>query len=505
MAHQAHNIPWGLLASNLEWKTPTPFNAFATNLYPRMKPNQAKDLTHFVNAFVKTLNEHSVCERKKYPEHYDIPKSSDMILDDAIVRKISPTVRRWRCNWPRNWPRANTCPLSKCKAFEVVGTNPRWRDLRDECTCVVIPQEERVMSAFLRDPRVEIDWRNSGDDSNDEAIFNNNFVLTLLLYGEMEPILRVCAHPGNHLRFWHDGSYFEGPHDLGWEQICRQMLSVYICLNIAYCFPETWDSASGRSEERDYRNARFYQQTLIESCAKNQDLRMYPHIQFFGMQSCERLKENTGKGEHWLLDEGINKHISEGGKKSSFPRWMSSAKYGPAGPYGRVPIREFLSLWRPEGCSYVASSSEIDKVRSMLCSKGLPMELALEIMKFADYKTPKSKLDPPHDPLHPANREALGQYLKYCWKTLVLCYTMATEIGMDPLDRMDQSDRSNKINWKNLVGDAIIDLFDHRKDRRYDWRYEFSRELPPRIWYKKEGVSDDDAPAGWRGPFTTFV
>ncbi|KAJ5377006.1 hypothetical protein N7509_013892 [Penicillium cosmopolitanum] len=385
MAHQAHNIPWALLASNLEWKTPTSLNNIATNLYPRMKPDQAKDLTHFVNAFVKTLDEHSVCERKKYPEHYDIPESSDVILDEAIVRKISPTVRRWRGNWPRNWPRANTCPSGKCKAFEVVGKNPRWTHLCDECACVVIPQEERVMSAFLRNPRVEIDWRSSGDDSNDEAIFNNNFVLTLLLYGEMEPILRVCAHPENYLRFWHDGSYFEGPHDLGWEELCRQMLSVYVSLNVAYCFPETWDSASGRTEEKDYRNARFYQQTLIES----------------------------------------------------------------------------------------ASSSEVDELRSILCSKGLPMELALEIMKFADYKTPKSKLDPPHDPLHPANREALGQYLKYCWKTLVLYYTMATEIGMDPLDRMNQSDRSNKFNWKNLVGDAIIDLFDHRKDRHYDWRYEY--------------------------------
>lgn len=67
---QAHNIPWSLLASNLEWKTPT---NFATNLYPRMEPTQAKDLTHFVNAFVKNLEDHSVCERKKYPKHYDAP------------------------------------------------------------------------------------------------------------------------------------------------------------------------------------------------------------------------------------------------------------------------------------------------------------------------------------------------------------------------------------------------------------------------------------------------
>ena len=168
-----------------------------------------------------------------------------------------------------------------------------------------------------------------------------------------------------------------------------------------------------------------------------------------------------------------------------------------AGLYGRVPIREFLSLYRPEDCSYVAASSEVDEVRSILCSMGLPVELALETMKFANYKTPKGKLDPPHDPLHPANREALGQYLKYCW----------TEIGMDPVDRMEHADRDEGINWANLVGDAIIDLFGHHKDRREGRWHElnFDGQKLPRVWYKKEGVSDDETPFGWRGPYTIFV
>jgi hypothetical protein len=285
------------------------------------------------------------------------------------------------------------------------------------------------------------------------------------------------------------------------------MLSVYICLNIAYCFPETWDSASGRTEEKDYRNAKFYQKTLIESGARSWDLRTYPHLQFFGMQSCERAEENTGKGEHWLLDEEFNKAKRECLRKYGWlDRWK---KDNLAGPYGRVPIREILRVWRPGGLWYAPSFSEVDEVRSMLCSMGLPAELALEIMKFADYKSPKGKLDPPHDPLHPMNREALGQYLKYCWKTLVLCYTMATEIGMDPLDRMNPDHRDHScLNWKNLVGDAIVDLFGHHKDRRDGhWSKSLTYDVDklPRIWYKKDTVSDDDTPTGWRGPFTTFV
>ena len=284
------------------------------------------------------------------------------------------------------------------------------------------------------------------------------------------------------------------------------MLSVYICLNTAYCFPEIWDFASGRTEEKDYRNAKFYQKTLIESGARDWDLRTYPHAQFFGMQSCHHPAENTGKG-HWLLNEDLNKHRREDGRKGRFDQWGYFKQDNLAGPYGRVPIREFLTFNRPEDCSYAASFSEVDKVRSILCSMGLSVELALEIMKFANYKTPKSKLDPPHDPLHPANREALGQYLKYCWKTLVLCYTMATEIGMDPLDRMEHADGDEGINWKNLVGDAIIDLFGHHKDRRNGRWHEldFDGQKLPRVWYKKECVSDDEAPLGWRGPYTIFV
>ncbi|KAJ5974556.1 hypothetical protein N7481_011766 [Penicillium waksmanii] len=491
MAHQAHNIPWGLLASNLEWKTPTPWNNFATNLYPRMKPNQAKDLTHFVNAFVKNLDEHSVCERKKYQKHYDIPEPSDVILDDAIVRKISPTVRRWR----NDWPKTETCPSGTCEKFEVAWETPmgiKRTELIDRCKCVPIPQEERVMSAFLREPHIEIDWNYSGDDSNDEAIFNIKFVFTLLLYGEMEPILRVCAHPAP--GFWLDTN-------MPTYAICLHLPQYSVLLSRDLGF-RIWPDRG-----KDYRNARFYQKTLIESGARDWDLRTYPHPQFFGMQSCHHPAENTGEG-HWLLNEGLNKQRREDSRKRSFYGWWGYREQDNlAGPYGRVPIREFLTMNSPEGCSYVASLSEIDEVRSILCSMGLPVESALEIMKFANYKTPKSKLDPPQDPLHPANREALGQYLKYCWKTLVLCYTMAIEIGMDPLDRIEHADRDEGINWKNLVGDTIIDLFGHHKDRRKGRlnELEFDGQKLPRAWYKQESVSDDDAPIGWRGPYTIFV
>lgn len=63
------------------------------------------------------------------------------------------------------------------------------------------------------------------------------------------------------------------------------------------------------------------------------------------------------------------------------------------------------------------------------------------------------------------------------------------------------------MNWKCLVADTIIELFGHHKDKReHDWSdWEFPAEKLPKVWYNKYTISDDDAPVGWRGPFTEFV
>ena len=59
---------------------------------------------------------------------------------------------------------------------------------------------------------------------------------------------------------------------------------------------------------------------------------------------------------------------------------------------------------------------------------------SFDLLMFADYNAQPHVLKVPYDPLHPCNREALGRYLKYCWQTLIRCYSMATKLGMDPKD-----------------------------------------------------------------------
>lgn len=81
----------------------------------------------------------------------------------------------------------------------------------------------------------------------------------------------------------------------------------------------------------------------------------------------------------------------------------------------------------------------------MLCFKGLPIELALDVMELAGYEA-KRRLNIPHDPLHPYNRKELAQYLKYCWQLLVRCDMMAKALDM-------------KIPWKVLISSSIVRLW----------------------------------------------
>lgn len=74
--HQPDNIPWHLLASNLRWVPRGSCKCKAANPKPCMKPSQEKDFNLFVREFAKTIEDHAIHERQKYPETYEPPKIS---------------------------------------------------------------------------------------------------------------------------------------------------------------------------------------------------------------------------------------------------------------------------------------------------------------------------------------------------------------------------------------------------------------------------------------------
>lgn len=232
---------------------------------------------------------------------------------------------------------------------------------------------------------------------------------------------------------------FKDPcYDIGWDQLFKNAMSAYIGLNILYCFPETWDRESGRTDEKDYRNTRLYQYMLRECTAswKHSDVITYPHRQFFGIadEQFPGDKPLVKNKVHWL-------NWAERTNKSDCSIEL----------YGRVPIEEFLSLDSP--ISYQPAASDIVSVQQILRKKGLPAELVMDIMELAGYE-PKRRLEIPHDPFHPANREELSRYLTYCWQIIVRCDMVRKALGME-------------IRWQEFVADIIIGLFDYKNARCY--------------------------------------
>lgn len=217
---------------------------------------------------------------------------------------------------------------------------------------------------------------------------------------------------------------------MGWDWVCQLALNAYICLNVIHCFPQIWDPASGRTDETDYRRSPFYQFTL-RFCTKSNttsEVAAHPHRQFFGIPHGQFLAQ----GRHW---DKKRKH-----------------------PYGILAFEHFLVSETSVG--YQPDDAEVPQVRRMLRCKGLPAELALDILELADY-VPRRRLKVPHDPFHGDNRGELDKYLKYCWQLLVRLDMLSKELGMT-------------IRWRELVSGAIVHLWDLNNCdcRRRDW-YEY--------------------------------
>lgn len=195
MAHQSTNIPWNVLASNFKWSVAKhhPDNG---DLHLRFNPDQGKKLHYFIEAFVRNIRNHSATTRKRYPKNYDPPNPDDIILDDAITKKITPTVHRWRSF--RHWEDA-LLPPSVLPIRGELCQHGGLSESSEECRCP-IPYDERKAAAFYRQYFYnQCYWFFK---ENGRGFFNLEMVKTLMLYGEMDVILRVCASPDVKLWDW---------------------------------------------------------------------------------------------------------------------------------------------------------------------------------------------------------------------------------------------------------------------------------------------------------------
>lgn len=405
MAHQAYALPWQTLADNLKYVHSNPRYHGLTNLYPLSKPAQGKQLQHFAKVFARVLNVYSAIERKKYDEEYSPPAhDDDILISDATAKNINNVVKEFM----------------KVE----IDNNP---SLRDE----PLSHRDRTMAPWM----TIMNFHSA--DPNDDLIWADELLRTLLICGEMETLFRLAAHP--HIRLhpmWTEDRKFA--YDLGGYGFCEvkeTALLAYICLNVFFLKPELYDTEMRQQmlkdkansntstlppDRYDYRLTSAYQQTVLYNTSTGFPWATYgahkiPHREFFGVP---------------------------------FGMFTLQAKWHDRHPYrlsrhGQVPIRDLVDKSSPY--QYIPNHSDIPAVISLLQTKKLPTELALQILEFADY-TPKGRLPVRDDPLHIENAEELKKYLGYCWKLLV---------------RTDMLLKANGswLDWEFEVTEAIYKLF----------------------------------------------
>jgi hypothetical protein len=140
-----------------------------------MQPNQGKEITFFINAFIRNIKEHSTCERKKHPAHYEPPSDDEIIIDERTAKRIAPTIRR-------------------------VKTHLNWENIGRSSDVL----EDRTVKLFLTKYRHTPCYKFLYFQR--QGFLNLQVVATLLLYGEMETILRGCAHPDVAIEGWLDAT-----------------------------------------------------------------------------------------------------------------------------------------------------------------------------------------------------------------------------------------------------------------------------------------------------------
>lgn len=229
------------------------------------------------------------------------------------------------------------------------------------------------------------------------------------------------------------------PYDLEWGMFLGRALVAYIALNIIRCFPEMWDPEAGRTDETDYRHTRMYQIMLrrVTEARWPSGPTVYPHNQFFGIP---------------------RDHFIPGGMKSRIDKqhWLrrTDILYD---HFGVLSYNGFLNLEGEFTKRYLPLESDVESVRQALFLRGLPMEIVLMIMNFADYK-PERALKVPHDPLHPINRAEMNQYLDECWKIIIGC------------DIMFQVVCGREIDWSSEIREIVQSFLCNTDDEMFRWK-----------------------------------
>ncbi|RAH64238.1 uncharacterized protein BO66DRAFT_385981 [Aspergillus aculeatinus CBS 121060] len=472
MAHQAHSISWNILAQNLHHRfaSASPDTShLVSDLYFRFRPAQGKEIGYFAESFARAIEEHTHTERRKYPAQYDRIQPDDLVLNDRVAEKLRPVAYKWcTANEDHKWPYRT--------AVKAESPNISAERSMDHCGCP-LPYNERLGSAFLRRYRHNDCYKFM--DVNADAFYNIQVVSSLMLLGEMDPVLRLAATPDNDLAKWME--MYECncmTPDRGWDKLFTGALQMYLTLNILYSIPELWDPASRQAANKKksdgYRHTRIYQRTLRRWTfeGSSNEVAQYLHRRFFGLDGHFHWQTQVTRylrepGFLPLLEASTDVRDARLGWLNDADCPSETAASGPTlvltnqtFPYGQVPFEVFLNCGGK--AAYRPRLTDVARVEAYLRVRGgLPQELVEYITALAEYDGQHARRLPvPHDPLHRANRAELRDYLTRCWQVMVRCNMLAQEVGkridwvaqvVETLDRLVAKPPGKKLFRRELM------------------------------------------------------
>ncbi|KAI8271477.1 hypothetical protein K4K59_012297 [Colletotrichum sp. SAR11_240] len=183
MADELPDLPWTDLAAKFNFIHANPKASDHKDLLPRLEPEPTlvEGINDFIRVFTEAIAEHSARERSKYATEYTSPPHDETLIDDETVREISPLFRR----------------LPK---YAHLINNPSCRHRSNPpCKCLV-PYSERRVDSLLR--RWEYNDCYKFEKVNSAGWKSWQLLVTMLIYGKMEPLLRLAVHPDNFFDIW---------------------------------------------------------------------------------------------------------------------------------------------------------------------------------------------------------------------------------------------------------------------------------------------------------------
>lgn len=453
-------LPWQRLASTFE-------PAFARVSSATISPTPCKivrkggeDATKEASIFVQCVMEAILEDVTKLQSEIAPAASSgcaDILIDDASTKRITRTIKRLRLL--HRTPRG-TCPYTKryCKDPGNLCTHSK----RARCDCVV-PLWTRQTASLGKVYEAPMLKRYHSLSCDDDRTIAFDYCSALLLHEDLAPLLRIhkllleqppteswLASGRRHLQWTCDMAlkrllqpYGQIPRmpetdtqvsrinrrrslQTMYERTFRRTLLSYLTLNLLLAMPETWDPEEKCEAWHDYRDIDLYQVMVLTACkggmiGANNGVEMssFPHGSFFDVPD-----------RWWFLMPWIQTPESNEPRSVFHAKWSADTHEQSLVDPGALPFESFVGGSGKVRRGEHDSSPERNEARVALASKGLPCELVDIVMDLVEEEQPW-RLAIKDDPLHPANRRMLKNYLEYCWRLMACCWVALQDIDDD--------------------------------------------------------------------------